>query len=263
MSSSVNPNIEFAVVFNNFLLQTNKIIAFRNDVLFLIENGKEQLISKAKQTIQAVKDFTNTAEATIKVTPQFEKMLGESLEAFYLVQNPDSAIRHSRRRIDAAAIVFVHSLLDETIYSLCKISYLIGPNDWLQFIKGRKIKFEDILDKGSEQIVQDICGNFVITEVERKSIIERSDMLHAICSPVSTINYVSNFVFSKSALESFNKLRRDIVHGQQAGREIFNIEQDLQFGLKAGLYFCSMVRDKYGLQKEISEQQYKQLVAEK
>ena len=261
MPTNVNPNTEFAEVFNNFLLQTNKIIAFRNDALFLIGNGKEQLISKAKQTIQTIKDFTNTAEAKINVTPEVEKMASESLDAFQLVKNPDAAIRHSKRRIDAATVIFIHSLLDATIYSLCKISHAIKPNDWLSFVKDRSLKIADVLTDGQDKAIQAITEKFLVS-LEREPIVKRSDILHAICKPASNSNYASHFKCSRSALEAFDNLRHDIVHGQQSGKEIFPVEQELNFGLKAGVYFSSMVRHTYGLEQEISEQQYEQLVAE-
>jgi hypothetical protein len=261
MSSGVNPNVEFAVVFNNFLLQTNKVIAFRNDALFLIENGKEQLLSKAKQKIQAVKDFSNSGKTTIEVTPEVEKIFGESLDAFQFVKYPHISIRHSKRRIDAAAIVFIHSLLDATIYSLCKISHSLNPNDWMPFIKDRKIEIGTVLAETKDNVIQAATEKFLVG-LERESIVKRSDILHAICKPASQARYANNFTFSKSALETFDNLRHDIVHGQQSVREIFTIDQELNFGLKAGVYFSSMIRHKYGLEKEISEQQYEQLVAE-
>ncbi len=261
MSTDVNLNAEFAVVFNNFLLQTNKIITFRNDVLFLIENGKDQLLSKANQKIRIIKDFSKSAKTPIKVTPEVEKMVGESLDAFQFVKNPDISIRHSKRRIDAATIVFIHSLLDATIYSLCKISHSLNSNDWTPFIKDRKIEIETVLANTKDKVIQAATEKFLIS-LERESIVKRSDILHAICKPTPQTKHANNFVFSKASLEAFDNLWHDIVHGQQSGREIFTIDQELNFGLKAGVYFSSMVRHKYGLEKEISEQQYEQLVSE-
>ena len=261
MTASINPNDEFALVFNNFLLQTNKVITFRNDVLFLIDNGKDRLLARADEKIQTLKNLTKTTEQKITVTPELEKIVSESLDAFQLVKNPDATIRHTKRRIDAAAIVFVHSLLDATVYSLCKISCLVSQKDWLPFIKERKIRIEDIMLQGADKFIQQAVEDYIIN-LERKSITERSDLLHSICKPKSKTKYPSNFNFSREDLESFDKLRHEIVHGEQAGREILNIENNLYFGLKAGVYFASIVRHKYGLQKEISEQQYEQLVAE-
>jgi hypothetical protein len=260
-STMGNANGEFAIVFNNFLLQTNKIIAFRNDVLFLVENGKAQLVQRANEKIRTIKELSNSEKAVIQVTPAVEKIVSDALDAFNLVKNPDNAIRQSRRRIDAASVVFIHSLLDATLYSLCDISFALNPDDWLPFVKERKIKVGDLLADGKTEAVQAVTKDFLVS-LERESLIKKSDVLHVICKPPAHANFASNFTFSKDALETFDKLRHDIVHGLQFGSEIFTIKRELNFGLKAGVYFSSMVRYKYGLEKEISEQQYEQLVAE-
>lgn len=131
----------------------------------------------------------------------------------------------------------------------------------MPFIKERKIKIGDVLADGKDRVINNVAEEF-ISSLERESILKRSDILHAICKPASGAQYASNFNFSRSELELFDNLRHDIVHGEQAGREIFTIDKELNFALKAGVYFSSMVRHKYGLEKDISEKQYEQLVAE-
>jgi len=131
----------------------------------------------------------------------------------------------------------------------------------MPFIKDRKIEIGTVLAETKDNVIQAATEKFLVG-LERESIVKRSDILHAICKPASQARYANNFTFSKSALETFDNLRHDIVHGQQSVREIFTIDQELNFGLKAGVYFSSMIRHKYGLEKEISEQQYEQLVAE-
>jgi|GEM_PF-3148249 len=245
---------ELALIFSNFLLQTQGVIGFRGDVLFLIENGKQQLISRANEQFRLLKKTTDAG----KLPDNLEKTLGEAFNATVLMKSPDAVIGQSKCRIDAASMVFVHSLLDATIYSLCCVSYDSNPNDWLGFIKDRQLKIEDVLAKGQDAATKTISRNY-IASLERESMLKKSDKLHAVCKPPSNVNYAYNYTFSRETLEKFDNLRNAIVHKLQFGAGIPDVEQMLDFGIKTGVYLSRMISEKYGLSLKITKEQYKQI----
>jgi len=222
--------------------------------LFLIENGKQQLISRASEQFRQLKETTDAG----KMPENLEKTLSEAFSAALLMKSPDHVIEQSKCRIDAASIVFVHSLLDATLYSLCCVSYGSNPDDWLIFIKDRQLKVEDVLAKGQNAATEAISRNYV-ANLERESMVKKSDKLHAVCKPPASVNYAYNYTFSRETLEKFDNLRHDIVHKLQFGAGIPNVEQMLDFGIKTGVYFSRMVAEKYGLSLEITKEQYKQI----
>jgi hypothetical protein len=251
-----NSNGELALVFSNFLLQTQGIIGFRKDALFLVENGKQQLTSRAYEQIQ---QFIKTTESE-KPNPS-EKTLSDILSATLLMSSPDAVIRQSKRRIDAASIVFVHSLLDATLYSLCCVSYDSDPNAWLNFVKDRQLKIGDVLAKGQDAATKVISRDYVAS-LERESLIKKSDKLHAICQPPANANYASNYKFSRDTLERFDKLRHDIVHKLQFSTEIPGADGMLDFGIKTGVYFSLMVGEEYDLKTDVTKEQKQQLLSD-
>ena len=250
-ATNCSSNGDIAIVFSNFLLQSQSIVGFRGDVLFLSENGKEQLVSRAKAQFYQVKEAVDGG----KIPADLEKTLSNAFNAALLMKNPDAIIEQSQKRIDAASVVFMHSLLDATLFSLCLISHDVNPNDWLGFVKERQLKIGDVLANGQDAAMKIVSRDYV-SSLERESVIKKSDKLHAICKPPTDANYASNYAFSRDALESFDKLRHDIVHGLKFGAEIPKVEEKLDFALKTGVYFSRMVGEKYKLGLEISKEQY-------
>jgi len=249
-------NGELAVIFSNYLLQTQGINGFRNDALFLLENGKRQLTSRGyEQFQQFIKNYKS------EDSRPSEKALSDMLSTALLMSNPDNVIRQSKRRIDATSIVFVHSLLDAALYSLCCISYDSNPNTWLNFVKDRQLKIGDVLAQGQDAATKVISEDYV-KSLERESLIKKSDKLHAICQPPANANYISNYKFSKEKLERFDQLRHDIVHKLQFNIEIPDAEGMLDFGIKTGIYFSLMVGEKFNLKIDLTNEQRQKIIEE-
>lgn len=245
---------ELALVFSNFLLQAQSIVGFRGEVLFLVENGKEQLVTRAKTQFFQLKETVDSG----KIPTELEKALSDGFNAAWLMNHPDAVIGQSQRRIDAASVVFMHSLLDATLYSLCCVSYDTNPNDWLSFLKERQLKIGDVVANGQDAAMKAVSRDYV-SSLERESLIKKSDKLHAICKPSPNVKYASSYTFSRDKLENFDKLRHDIVHGLQFGSKIPDVEDVLNFGLKTGVYFSRMIVEKYKLGLEITKEQYQQI----
>jgi hypothetical protein len=249
-------NGELALIFSNYLLQTQSINGFRNDALFLLENGKRQLTSRGyEQFQQFIKSYKS------EDSKPSEKALNDILSTALLMNNPDAVIRQSKRRIDATSIVFVHSLLDATLYSLCCVSYDSNPNAWLNFVKDRQLKVGDVLAQGQDAVTKVISQDYV-KSLERESLIKKSDKLHAICQPPANVNHASNYKFSKEKLEGFDQLRHDIVHKLQFNVEIPDAEGMLDFGIKTGIYFSLMVGEKFNLKIDLTNEQRQKIIEE-
>lgn len=115
-----------------------------------------------------------------------------------------------------------------------------------------KAKLEELLVKKADSIAAEVALTFV-GSLERESLLRKATLLHAICKPSSTKGIIRNFTFSESALRDFDRLRHEIVHGLKFRKAIPAVASHLEYARLTGIYFCTMVGRKYGLQITLSE----------
>jgi hypothetical protein len=71
------------------------------------------------------------------------------------------------------------------------------------------------------------------------------------CSPPAGFSPIKNYTYDRDRLKTIDDARHGIVHRDGLGRQIANIDDDLEFISKTANYLMALVNKKYGVQLNI------------
>jgi hypothetical protein len=151
--------------------------------------------------------------------------------------------------LDAAVLVFYHSLLDGLVFDCCRVTALHAPRDWVQDLKNTKVELLDAKSKSYDQLLQDKVGERLKT-LERDSLLIKSDRLHARCNPPSDWSPMEGYAYDRERVKAFDAQRIEIIHGKALGKPLtlFELSDDnVDYVQRTGFHFLLLINFKYGL----------------
>ncbi len=154
-------------------------------------------------------------------------------------------IENAQAAVDAASVIFAHSILDGAAFESCRISSIAAPMDWEREVRDRQVRLGGLKDSQYEELVRDAVGKF-IHSLERESLLTKVDCLLARCQPSSGWSPMGGYAFSRDRIAAFDRLRHDIIHG--AGpRVIPDLEADLDYLSRTTFFFVMLLNHRYKL----------------
>ncbi len=151
-----------------------------------------------------------------------------------------------RRIVDTASIVLMHSALDAALTDLCRIAALLRPSDWEPFLERQQVPLASVKSEPYSALLNAKL-NAHLDALERDSLLKRSDVLFAICHPPAGYTPLNGYAWDRAELERLDGLRHDLVHGRLDGQALTDVEKNIEFLVKTGLFFWSMLHDTYGV----------------
>ncbi len=156
------------------------------------------------------------------------------------------SLRHAQASVDAASLVFAHSVLDANAIDYLRVTALAAPKDWLQDVQNKQVSLEDVLRQKSDELFHQALKKR-LERLERESLNTKIDVLFARCQPPPKWSPMTDYQFDPQRLQKVDKLRQDIVHGEALGRVIPNVEQELEYLLRTTMFLMGLVNFHYGL----------------
>ena len=118
-----------------------------------------------------------------------------------------AAVGSFEQSLDAASLVFAHSILDAALHDCLRLSALAVPEDWMQFVGKRNVALNEIGKKSSAEHLQEaIVGE--LDRLERESLLKKVDRLFQLCKPKKQIYLTNGFRFDRDRLADGPKTRR-------------------------------------------------------
>ena len=151
--------------------------------------------------------------------------------------------------LDAAALVFYHSLLDAAVFDYFRVTALHAPRDWEQDFKNSQVQLLETKNKSYDELLRAKLDER-LERLERESLLVKADRLFARCNSPAGQTTLLGFVFDRERIEQFDEQRHEIVHGKALGKPltIFPVTDDnLSYIQKTGMYFTVLVTLNYGL----------------
>lgn len=151
--------------------------------------------------------------------------------------------------LDAAVLVFYHSLLDGLVYDCCRVTALHAPEDWEQDLKSKQVQLLDAKSKSYNQLFQ-VKLDEHLKKLERDPLLTKSDRLHARCNPPSGWSPMVGYAYDEERVRCFDHQRIEIIHGKALGKPLtlFQLSDDnVDYVLRTGFYFLLLINLKYGL----------------
>jgi hypothetical protein len=175
-------------------------------------------------------------EGFFKAMPP-EKMISQMTEL---------AMTQTQAAVDAASIVFAHSLLDGAAIDFCRVTALVAPQDWESEVDQRQVKLCDMRVTTYEEMLKKKVDEF-LEQLDRESLLKKADLLLARCKPPAKWSPMNNYAYDRGRLESLDGYRHGVIHGERLGLGIAQADEDLSFLQKTLLFFMGVVNYRYKL----------------
>ena len=162
-------------------------------------------------------------------------------------QMTEKSLYEFQASLDAASIVFAHSIIDNAAFEYCRIISLIAPYDWAQFIERKKIEIGETKDSTYEEIFRQKLEQYLLKEFEKQSLLKKIDRLFELCQPPAHFKPIRTYTWHRKRVEDFDNLRHDIVHGTGPLFTVPNIDEDLWYQMQTTNFLMTLVNERYGL----------------
>lgn len=95
----------------------------------------------------------------------------------------DAEVGGGQNSVDAASIVFAHSILDYCVNACCRISATVAPGDWELRVSRRKLALGECKDLGYSELLRTKVNEYIEEQTRRTSLVARIDLLNEKCQP--------------------------------------------------------------------------------
>jgi hypothetical protein len=154
---------------------------------------------------------------------------------------------HAQAALDAASIVFAHSLVDSAAYDCCRVAACLAPTEWLPWVENRTLPLSEIKGRSFDELLDQKLNEF-ISGLERDSLLKKVDLLFALCRPPKKWAPIEDFAFNHDRLVSLDRLRHEIVHGERVGRSIPSCEKNIDYLVRTPFFLMGLVTFRYKLE---------------
>lgn len=151
--------------------------------------------------------------------------------------------------LDAAVLVFYHSLLEGVVLDCCRVTALHAPQDWEEDLRNSQVPLLESKSKSYDELLKAKVEER-LERLERDSLLVKVDRLCARCNPAAGWSPMTGYEFDRKKIELFDKQRHEIIHGRALGTPLtlFQIsDENLFYAQQTGMYFMGLVSHKYGL----------------
>jgi len=138
----------------------------------------------------------------------------------------DTALKNADAAVDAASLVFGHSIIDDCALEYCRVCALAKPEDWEPIFEKRTVTFQTLMSKGKDEIRMDLI-EARLKELERGPLLMKIKTLLSLCKPAGDYSPVGGYKFDEKRIEEIDTKRHRIIHENTFGRALTGVEQDL------------------------------------
>jgi len=222
----------------------------RQSFLLSFRITSDQGIKAARENIRAEKArFVDT----LTKAGEYDKLLVDKAGFFkamppekLIEEMTETTVRQGQLGIDAASIVFAHSLLDGAAIDYCRVTALVSPRDWESVLDRQQIKLSEARDLGYERALRMKLDEF-FDKLERESLMKKADLLLARCQPPENWTPIHDYSYDRHRLKRLDDYRHEIIHGDSLGNGIKNASEEVNYLSGTVLYFMGLVNLRYKL----------------
>lgn len=158
----------------------------------------------------------------------------------------EQTLQNASTSVDAASLLFAHSVLEDGLNSFLGITSEVAPEFWKDRVKKRPFDLEDVMKRGLDDLMVSFVREKIWSVRRSESLINKTDLLLEICKPSGPPSN-PNYKFDASKLKAIDKLRQDIVHGDLLGTAIADIDEKLEYLRNTWMYFFMLMHERFGL----------------
>jgi len=158
----------------------------------------------------------------------------------------EQTLKNASSSVDAASLLFAHSVLEDGLNSFLGITSDVAPEFWKDRVKKKPFDLEAVMKRGLDDVVASFVREKIWSIRRSESLINKTDLLLEICKPSGPPSN-PNYKFDPVKLKAIDKLRQDIVHGDFLGTAIADIDEKLEYLRNTWMYFFTLMNERFGL----------------
>lgn len=186
--------------------------------------------------------------------PQHDKLFIDKQKAYESIGGVEALgtkmtqdqIGNYKASVDAASLIFAHSVIDNAALNYCRCCALVNPRDWEQFVEKKKVAIEDIKGLSTDEILAKKVHEY-ISSLDRESLVLKADRLFQVCRPSAGFAPLHNYTYDRDRLLKLDEMRHDIVHKSSSVPMLPNGDDDIWFLQQTANFFMALVNGKYDL----------------
>jgi len=237
------------MLFNQIFLRSLRLWAtitnFRDSVLGVID-----AVSKRQQAqIENVYDMLAYDPDCARLLSNQRDFAEKVDKTKFVTTAAGEIMARTTSSLDAATVVFVHSILDAAAIDYCRVTAMAAPSDWEPDLRGNAVRLTEIRGSTYDELLRRKLGDR-LQSLERESLLTKIDRLLARCQPPAGWSPMNNYKFDLETMKRLDEQRHDIVHGLAIGRPLKDFPlspESLWYLQRTLMYFAGLVNRKYGL----------------
>jgi hypothetical protein len=158
----------------------------------------------------------------------------------------ENTLRQAQDSVDAASLIFAHSVLDGVALDYCRVTALADPGAWGQILKDRPVTLEEAKGRPFEKMLQKHLERY-LGQLERESLFRKIDVIYQVCRSEPNAETIRGYAFDRGRLERLDRRRHEIIHGAALGQAIPDIENELKYMLDTANHLMVLVAVRFGL----------------
>jgi len=158
-------------------------------------------------------------------------------------QMTEKSVTAFEAALDAASLIFSHSLLDTAAFDWCRVCALASPDDFMPYIDNRKFTLAEVQAASFSELREKAIGRHLKT-LERESLLKKLDILFALCRPPPILQ---NYSYDRKRIVDLDTLRHDYVHRGWVGGRLPQGDDDLAFLSNTTTFLFHLVTQRYGI----------------
>jgi hypothetical protein len=158
----------------------------------------------------------------------------------------EQTLKNASSSVDAASLLFAHSVLEDGLNSFLGITSDVAPEFWKDRVKKKPFDLEAVMKHGLDDVVASFVREKIWSIRRSESLINKTDLLLEICKPSGPPSN-PNYKFDAAKLKTIDRLRQDIVHGDFLGTAIADVDEKLEYLRNTWMYFFMLMHDSFGL----------------
>lgn len=156
----------------------------------------------------------------------------------------DAQLASQNFAIDAACLVFAHTMLDTVAHDFCRIVARAALHDYEPFVAGRKAKMEDIKALPYDDLLARQVDDY-LAWIEKESLLRKLDLLHKLCQPGDAFRKNCEHRYERDRVEQLDAIRHDVVHGRDVAAPLPHGDEDIEYMKRTSSYLLELVHHRY------------------
>jgi hypothetical protein len=152
-------------------------------------------------------------------------------------------VNDAQAAVDAASLVFVHSVVDDAAFTCCTLTAMAKPEKWEPLLREKQVTLGEVKAEGYDTLFENALKRR-LRKLEHESLLVKADLILSLCKPdgsSSNLENLHNYVYDRCKLSQIDEARHAVVHRGSGAAELRRSSfGDCFFLFQTGLYFLDL-----------------------